>query len=245
MKQLVYKYETHLHTSDVSRCATSSAEDMVRAFARAGYAGIIVTDHFINEGRHLPADWSWEQKMQYFHSGYRNAAALGAKFGLDVFFGWEIAMQNAEDYLTYNLPLDFLLAHPEIPSLSLLAYSHLVRESGGLLVRAHPFRQAHYIPPDPTVDATLIDGVEVNNGLRDDPEQNNGQAWAFAQSHPALIRTSGTDIHETQYAGRAGMAFLNRHSTMAALAKAISAHEGLLIIEGELYDREGNTCPTE
>ena len=43
-----YKYETHLHTSETSACAVSSAGDMVRAYADAGYTGIVVTDHFFN-----------------------------------------------------------------------------------------------------------------------------------------------------------------------------------------------------
>lgn len=237
---MLYRYETHLHTSEVSACASSSAEAQVAAFAAAGYAGIIVTDHFITENHAVPEDWPWARKMRFLYSGYEAAARAGERAGLDVFFAWEMPMPRAEDYLTYNLPLSFLLAHPELPELSLAAYSHLVRGAGGLLVRAHPYRQAHYIPPDPAVDAALIDGVEVNNGRRDDPEQNNERAWAFARAHPGLVRTSGTDIHEATHAGTAGMAFPRRYGSMQALADAMRAGEGRLVIDGAMYDREGN-----
>ena len=46
---MFYKYETHLHTSEVSKCARSTGAEMARAFNKAGYAGIFVTDHFLME----------------------------------------------------------------------------------------------------------------------------------------------------------------------------------------------------
>lgn len=237
---MLYKYETHLHTSEVSACAVSGAREMVRAFWKAGYAGIVVTDHFITERRDIAAGWTWEKKMRFLHSGYELAAAEGERLGIRVFFGWEMPGPRGEDYLTYNLPLEFLLNHPEIEGMELCDYSRLVRASGGLLVRAHPFRQCSYIPPNPTVDEKLIDGVEVNNGERDDPEQNNGQAWAWALAHPELIRTAGTDIHDVRYAGLSGMAFAGHFATMEQMAQAMRRHEGLPIVEGKILDRAGN-----
>lgn len=236
---MLYKYETHLHTSEVSTCATSSAQEMVEAFVKAGYAGFIVTDHFISPRRFAPLGWTWEQEMLFLYSGYQKAKEAGDKAGLSVFFGWEMSMDRADDYLTYNLPIEFLLAHPEIRSLNLAQYSKLVREAGGVLVRVHPFRQAHYIPANPTVEPELIDGIEVNNGLKDDPEQNNELAWEYAKQHESLFRTSGTDIHDTQFAGKAGMAFAQRHATMRDFADALRRDEGLLIIEGLLYNKDG------
>ena len=233
---MLYKYETHLHTSDVSVCAHSSAEEMVLAYQKAGYTGIIVTDHFITMHQCIPDGWSWEKKMLYLYSGFENAAALGANVGLDVFFGWEMTLLNGEDYLTYNLSLDFLLAHPEIAMLPLPAYSKLVRGADGLLVRAHPFRQAYYLPRNPTVRAQYIDGVEVNNGVKNDPSQNNSRACAFAAKHPSLFCTSGSDVHHVRYAGSAGMAFDRRFDSIHALADAMRRKEGWLIVDGEIED---------
>lgn len=238
---MLYKYETHLHTSEVSACAVSGAREMVHAFGKAGYAGIVVTDHFITERRNIAENWTWEQKMRFLHSGYEQAAAEGERLGLRVFFGWEMPGPRGEDYLTYNLPLPFLINHPEIERMPFYDYSRLVRASGGLLVRAHPFRQCSYIPPNPTVDEKLIDGVEVNNGQRDDPEQNNGEAWAWALIHPELIRTAGTDIHDIRYAGLSGMAFSEQFPTMDQMAQAMRRHEGLLIVEGNILDQAGNS----
>lgn len=41
-----YKYETHMHTSEGSACGASSGAEQVEAYYNAGYAGIIITDHF-------------------------------------------------------------------------------------------------------------------------------------------------------------------------------------------------------
>lgn len=45
---MLYRYETHLHCSRCSACATSSSQEMVRAYRKAGYAGFVLTDHFIH-----------------------------------------------------------------------------------------------------------------------------------------------------------------------------------------------------
>ena len=44
----LFLYETHLHTSEASACANVSGREQARIYRKAGYAGIIVTDHFFN-----------------------------------------------------------------------------------------------------------------------------------------------------------------------------------------------------
>ena len=39
---MLYKYETHCHTSQVSRCAKSTGAEMARKYKEIGYTGIIV-----------------------------------------------------------------------------------------------------------------------------------------------------------------------------------------------------------
>ena len=87
---MFYKYETHLHTAEVSKCASSGAEEMVRAYKQAGYAGIIVTDHFITENPRDYKGLSWPQKLDVFFRGYELAKSAGDQLGVQVFFGWEM-----------------------------------------------------------------------------------------------------------------------------------------------------------
>jgi histidinol phosphatase-like PHP family hydrolase len=43
-----YKYETHSHTSLVSECSTITPEILARYYKAHGYAGVFITDHFLN-----------------------------------------------------------------------------------------------------------------------------------------------------------------------------------------------------
>ena len=40
-----FLFEMHLHTAGVSTCAHVPAEKSMRLYKRAGYAGVVVTDH--------------------------------------------------------------------------------------------------------------------------------------------------------------------------------------------------------
>ena len=76
-KQYPYLYETHMHTSEGSKCGQYPAVEMVRAYKEAGYAGVMVTDH--NWGGNTAVDRSlpWEEWLDKFFMGYHNAKAEG------------------------------------------------------------------------------------------------------------------------------------------------------------------------
>ena len=99
-----FKYETHMHTSEVSACAVSPAAEQVRAYSARGYAGVIVTDHFINGFSTCPGKLPWDKKMKHIVSGYELAKKAGDKYGMDVFLGWEFTIRGS-DFLTYGLAL--------------------------------------------------------------------------------------------------------------------------------------------
>jgi len=191
MSAYKYLYETHMHTSEGSKCALSTAAEQVRAYKNRGYTGIIITDHFINGYCTCPRDLPWDKKMHYVISGYTAAKAEGNRCNLDVFLGWEFTHKGL-DFLTYGLGLDFLLAHPHIDRLDPTEYSKVVRENGGYIAQAHPFRNRNYIVKPKPVDPSLLDGIEVFNAA--DPIESNKKALKFAQEHN-LAMQAGTDSH--------------------------------------------------
>ncbi|HHY83770.1 MAG TPA: histidinol-phosphatase [Clostridiales bacterium] len=238
---MFYKYETHLHTSEVSKCACSTGAEMARAYKEAGFTGIFVTDHFVNGNCSVPRHVSWDLQMEMFVQGYENARREGEKIGLDVFFGWEFTHNPyGHDYLTYNLDKEFLLAHPGIDVMPIEKYSRLVRESGGLIIQAHPYRRAFYLLYEPDPKPDLVDGIEVNNSESSSPHNNNHLAWELARAHPNLIRTSGCDIHGLYNVGICGVAFRHRIENSQHFVESLKAGEGYLIIDGRITDREGN-----
>lgn len=238
---MFYRYETHMHTAEVSRCAVTGAAEMVSAFHQVGFAGVIVTDHFLTESPEDYEGLSWPEQVERFMLGYRLAEKAGKALGVQVFFGWEMTSHpRCEDYLVYGLDERFLLQHPEIVTLPIEDFCTLARQSGGLIIRAHPYREAPYIASPAQIAPDLIDGIEVNNGRSDDPDNFNPKAWAYARSHPALLRTAGTDIHDAAFAGVSGMVFPYPLRDIYHFVQALKDGDGLLIIDGQITDREGH-----
>ena len=108
-----YLYETHLHTAEGSACAGSSGAEMARAYAKAGYTGIIITNHFFYGNTAVDRSLPWSDWVEKYCLGYEHAKAEGDKLGLQVFFGWESGYRGTE-FLIYGPDKQWLLKHPEI-----------------------------------------------------------------------------------------------------------------------------------
>ena len=192
-----YLYETHMHTMEVSACASSLAVDQVRRYKELGYTGVIVTDHFMNGNAIPPPSGSWKRKMEFMMVGYENAFNEGKRIGLDVFLGWEFnIVDKGTEFLTYGLDMDFLLTNPGIDRISVEDYSRLVRENGGYLAQAHPFRQSPWVGYKKAVAAHLMDGIEVYNSTM--PDDVNEMAQTYAEMN-GLIMQAGSDSHSTRH----------------------------------------------
>ena len=187
----LYRWETHAHTAEGSACGRSSAAGMVRGAAAAGYDGIFITDHFYHGNTRPDRSLPWEDWVRAFCAGYDRARETGSHLGITVLFGWEYSW-NGNDFLTYGLSPEWLLAHPETVTLSAPGYLQLVRDAGAFIVHAHPFRQADYIEAIRLLPAA-VDAVEVYNGGNADPAENDRAKW-YAESY-SLPQTSGSDAH--------------------------------------------------
>jgi predicted metal-dependent phosphoesterase TrpH len=238
----MFKYELHMHTIEGSACGQSLAREQVYAYHKAGYAGIVITDHFINGNSSYNIDkaWggdggpeSWEEKMEFVRAGYLAAQEAGDKVGLDVFFGWEFSNAVMQDFVTYGLDWDFLMANPNIHRLPIEAYSKLVRDAGGFIAQVHPFRGRGYVKAPYPVDPSLIDAVEVFNAS-DEPENWNEKALAFAKEHD-LPMQAGTDSHHMDLIHmpqpfRSGITLKERAKDIHDIIEAIKNKEVELIL---------------
>ncbi|MCL2034193.1 MAG: PHP domain-containing protein [Oscillospiraceae bacterium] len=221
-----YLYETHMHTSRVSLCSDCSPVRQVRAYKDRGYAGIIITDHFINGNSACPPEIPWDKKMKFIASGYEEAKKEGDRCGLDVFFGWEFTIDGM-DFLTYGLSLDFLIQHPDIDTLTVEKYSALVRSCGGFLAQAHPYRVARWIKNPYPANPQLIDAAEVYNASM--PAETNKKALHFAELHnlPAL---AGSDSHYKSIPFASGIALSKKAGSIFDIINAVKTREAKLIL---------------
>ncbi len=183
-----FRYETHLHTAETSKCAKSPGAEFAKFYKARGYAGIFVTDHFLNGNTTVPPELPWEKRITDFCRGYEVTAAQGARIGLHVFFAWEYSDAHGH-FLTYGLGKEWLLDHSDLLMWDGLDYFDRVHADGGMIVHAHPFREkvdiVHLIPG-------RTDAVEIVNAGR--PDDANRHAADYARSF-GLPETAGSDIH--------------------------------------------------
>lgn len=189
----MYKYETHLHTAEGSSCSASPAADQARAHKKAGYNGIFITDHWFNSSTTVPKDLPWEERVELYCKGYENAFKVGQEIGLAVFQGIEYTV-NGADFLLYGIDKQWMIENEfYLTDADERDTFKKVREYGGFVVHAHPFREADYIPHI-SLYPYDVDAVEIFN-MRNIPEWDE-RAGLYAKSYGLRI-TSGSDTHNT------------------------------------------------
>ena len=189
----MYKYDTHVHTAEASGCATASGAEQARRYKELGYDGIIITDHFFNGNSAIHNYYDWYDRVRQFCKGYENAKAEGDKIGLKVFFGLEYSYFGT-DLLTYGIDKDWLYQNDNIMDVSVYEYIKRVHDAGGIIVHAHPFREADYIK-EIKLMPKWVDGVEIyNTGNHYIDEKFNERAKWYAEQYNLPI-TAGTDNH--------------------------------------------------
>ncbi|WP_105617300.1 PHP domain-containing protein [Vallitalea okinawensis] len=182
------KYDLHVHTSEVSRCAHTKAEDLVKAYKKLDFTGIVITDHFgdpsyLNSYGNIP----WQDKVDIFLEGYQKAKRAGDEVGLDVFLGVELRLVPKIEFIIYGLDKSFLMDHENLQLLSPKELYKLVTQHDLLMYQAHPFRNGVELAP-----YQYMSGIEVINGGQ--PEEVNQKAYTFAKEKQ-LRCIAGSDNH--------------------------------------------------
>lgn len=229
-----FRYDTHLHTSEGSACGRSTGAEMARAYADAGYTGIIVTDHFVYGNTAVDRSLPWSEWVERFCLGFEHAKAEGDRLGLQVFFGWESNYQ-ATEFLVYGLDKQWLLAHPEIKDATIPEQLTLVHEGGGMISQAHPYREAFYIN-EIRLFPKYVDAVEGVNASHSSytaaqrhPEYND-RALAYAKKYH-LPLTAGSDQHSaTMLWG--GMVFPRKLKNIGDFIRAVKTRETTELLDG-------------
>lgn len=209
---------------------------MAEFYKSIGYTGIVITDHFFNGNCAVPKDLEWEERINLFCKGYEAAKARGDEIGLDVFFAWENSY-HGNDFLTYGLDREWLLAHPYCDLLPLKTYLQLVKESGGYSVQAHPFRRADYIEMIRLLPFE-VDAVEAINAACSDLENKIADFYA---SHYKLPKFCGSDNHIGMRDRYAALELDFKAKSVDDIISAVKAgkHKVSLYTNKELLKRDG------
>lgn len=216
--------ETHAHTSEVSRCAQAPAANVVSAYEAAGYDGIVITDHMSGGSVGRLKNSSWDEKVDYFLNGYKEAkkAAESSGKGLTVLLGMELCFNKSQnDYLVYGIDEDFLRRSGDLTALNLKSFRQIADENGLIVFQAHPFRVGMSV-----ADYRLLDGIEVYNGNSSHNSSNDvAEFWADKYG---LLKSSGSDYHGMWGMKPGGIYFNSPVKTNAELIAALRANNYLL-----------------
>ncbi len=211
----MFKFDTHVHTSETSPCAKMTAAETVRLYQEAGFSGVCITDHFT---RNLLASFgrtNWKDTVDRYLAGYRNAKEYGYKHGMDVLLGAEILMDGTRnDYLLFGLDEKILYDNPHIYSYNPKELKRFAESHGLLLFQAHPFRS--YVT---TENPLYLHGVEVFNG-NPRHDSHNDLAQAFAKEN-RLLMSAGSDCHQIEDVGRSGIMTEVRIRDMKTLVEVL------------------------
>ena len=217
----MYRYEMHMHTIEGSLCGHSTIDEMVRAYHAKGYAGAVVTNHFIGGNTAVDRALPWEEIVKEYSRCWYEGQAAAKELDFDLLFGVEEGYGEGKEFLVYGLEPDFMLAHPELEHGGLAAWSKAVREAGGVLVYAHPFRQRGYIPDGRVMpDMSYADGVELYNFCNTE-EDNDEAVRVFGEMD--CIKVAGGDIHRADFEASWGIVSEKRLRTGKELAEALKS----------------------
>ena len=186
----MYRYETHLHTAPVSKCGKVSVRENLEFYKSEGFAGVFITNHFIDGNIGIDKTLPYEELIEFYFSDYEEGVKIGKELGIAVFCGIETTYKGT-DFLVYGPNKAWFLQHPEIRELKKSEQLQLYKDSGALVIQAHPFFEASYIDHI-RLFPRHIHGVEVFNACR--KEFTNEMAKHFADAYE-LIHFAGTDNH--------------------------------------------------
>lgn len=185
-----YLYETHMHTFPVSKCAMFGVRENLEFYKKIGYAGVFITNHFLDGNINVDRSISYEEQIEFYFSDYEEALRIGEEIGISVFLGVESSYKGT-DCLIYGLDKAWYLAHPEIVGMKRSAFLEFVAGEGALIIQAHPFREASYIDHI-RLFPRHVHGVECYNASRNDFENSIAEYYT---KYYNLIPFAGSDNH--------------------------------------------------
>ncbi|MDR0219935.1 MAG: PHP domain-containing protein [Lachnospiraceae bacterium] len=244
-----YFYDTHIHTTAGSACAKSTPIEVCEAYKALGYTGLAFTDHNWGGNTSIDNSLPWPTWVAGFTKGYRTARKWGEKHDFDVFWGYEAGYDGTE-FLILGLEPEFLLETPALKTASVKEQRQIVKAAGGIVIHAHPFRAASYIPEIRTFpfDVDAVEGFNSAHNYRFSKasyhqkvtlKKYDTDAVEYALDNGLPI-TAGSDSHNAKQLGGGGMAFMRRPESAQDLAAMIRTGKGYRLTDGiAWYDEFG------
>ena len=216
-----YKYQLHTHTTPPSKCGVMTPRELCKALKEGGYAGAVLTNHFMHGNSGIDRSLSWEEFVYAYEKDYLDALEAAKEYDVDIIFGVEEGIGFGKEILLYGITPKWLYEHPELREGGIKLYREATRGTDILIIQAHPFRVRGYITDPGPLPLDYIDGIEVYN--RANQPHENPLADEFAKENPGLILTSGSDAHKIDTATFAGIAAKERITDEKKLVEVLKS----------------------
>lgn len=199
----MFRYETHLHSSPVSKCGSYSVRDNLEFYKEIGYDGVFLTNHFIDANIGCDRKLPYEEQIEFYFTDIEEGERIAPEIGIKFFWGIETSYLGT-DFLVYGLSKEWYLNHPEIMTVSRKEMLTMMANDGALIIQAHPFREASYIDHI-RLFPYHVHGVEVDNCGNEDFQNDMAKMYADVYHLP---HSAGSDNHISRYISRlAGVEF--------------------------------------
>lgn len=220
-----YRYEIHCHCKEISPCGYLSAHETAELYEAAGYAGIVLTDHFRADIVEMLSGDSWEDKVkalwtpyselkkEYEGSDFFIGRGMEIRFntnGNDLLlygFSEKLFLEEGESWLDMGLPLFWERYHDEM-----------------LIIQAHPNRWSSTFPEP----LEYLHGIEVKNTSPRN-ENHNEVSEQMVRENPGLIATGGSDCHRAEDVAESGICCSRRIRTEQDLVAILKSKEFTVI----------------
>lgn len=195
--------DMHAHSKGISRCCKADIEQVLTASLQNKIDGIVLTNHYTD--LYLEDYAGIDDFVKKYIAEYHKAVLLGQRLGCKVFFGIEVSMKlyRKVHLLIYGVSPEFIQKHPFLFDMSQQDLYNLVKQNGGILVQAHPFRYGEHL-----LDLEYLDGLEISSHPKYKTTYSS-RIVEIAKREGKLV-TCGGDYHaDTRYRPRCGVVFQN------------------------------------
>ncbi len=222
----MFLYDTHVHSSECSACAGSTAREMVRAYKEAGYSGFALTNHFYHGNTAIDRNNEWRDFVRHYYDAYLAAVDEAQKLDFDVFFGIEEHVGNGKEFLVYNIDYEVLCNLPELRDADRQTFIDIIHSAGGFIVHAHPYRNRSYMGGFVEPEFSGCDGIEVFN-YSNHSEEN--KLALDAAKKLGLVMTAGMDNHHAGLTPDSGVILAERATTSQQFVDALKRPDTRLL----------------
>ncbi len=189
--------DLHVHTSGISKCCLIDAAEGVKRAKAYGIDGVVITNHY---QKSYIGDDGAEAFAEKYIEEYFYAEVCGAREGVKVFRGIELsaALYPHVHILIYGTPDDFIRKNPTMYEYTQEKLYEKVKENGGIMVQAHPFRNGTTV-----LNTDYLDGIEINCHPLYKNSYSSEILNIAREKH--LIVTCGGDYHADTYRPKCGL----------------------------------------